>query len=273
MLMDIAQLLLLNAAIAAISFLIAWRVAVAIKDVTFIDAYWAIGMVIIAASTFFITPGSGLRKTLLFGLCLAWGTRLGGYLIWRWRKQGPDRRYVTMMARAQTDRGWSFAKASLLLVFATQAPLQFIVCLPVQLGQINDEPATLGPLAWAGVALAVIGIAFEGIGDLQLAHFKANPENRDKVMQTGLWRYTRHPNYFGDACTWWGLYFIAAETAVGVWSLPSPLLITFLLVKWSGVPTVERRLRKNRPGYEEYVQRTSGFIPWFPKPAPAKASA
>jgi steroid 5-alpha reductase family enzyme len=271
--MEIVQLLLLNAAIAAVSFLIAWRIAVAIKDVTFIDSYWAIGMVIIAGATFLITPAVSARKLVLFGLCLLWGARLGFYLIWRWQSHGPDRRYVTMMGRAQTDRGWSFAKASLLLVFATQAPLQFIVCLPIQLGQINAEPAAFGPLAWAGVALALIGIAFETIGDMQLAQFRARPENQGKVMQTGLWRYTRHPNYFGDACTWWGLYFIAAETQAGLWALPGPLLITFLLMKWSGVPTVERRLRKSRPGYEEYVQRTSGFIPWPPKPQPARAAA
>jgi steroid 5-alpha reductase family enzyme len=271
--MTIALLLLQNAVIAAASFLIMWRIAVALKDVTFVDAYWALGMVIIAAATFLATPAVNARKLVLLGLCLLWGARLGGYLIWRWQSQGPDRRYLTMMSKAQTDRGWGFAKASLLLVFVTQAPLQFIVCLPIQLGQIDAEPAAFGPLAWIGVALAIAGIAFETVGDWQLARFRADPENRGKVMQTGLWRYTRHPNYFGDACTWWGLYLIGAETATGIWALPGPVLLTFLLTKWSGVPTVERRLRKNRPGYEDYVQRTSGFIPWPPKAAPAKAPA
>ena len=238
--MSIVHLLLLNAAIAAISFLIAWRVAVAIRDVTFIDAYWAIGMVIIAAATFLATPAVTARKLVLFGLCLAWGLRLGAYLIWRWQSHGPDRRYVTMMSKAQSDRGWGFATASLALVFATQAPLQFIVCLPVQLGQLDAEPSAFGWLGWAGAALCVTGIGFESVGDWQLARFKADPGNQGKVMETGLW------------------------------SLPGPVLITFLLLKWSGVPTVERRLRKNRPGYEDYVRRTSGFIPWPPK-APTAA--
>jgi steroid 5-alpha reductase family enzyme len=263
--MEVGEVLLINAAIAAISFLAAWRVAVAIKDVTFVDSYWAIGMVIIGASTFLITPGLGAHKLALFGLCLVWGARLGLYLLWRWRKQGPDRRYVSMLGRAQTDKGWSFAKASLIYVFALQAPLQFIVCLPVQLGQMDGAPNAFGLLAWVGVALAVTGIAFECVGDWQLARFRANAANREKVMQTGLWRYTRHPNYFGDACTWWGLYLIAAETPLGIWALPGPLLLTFLLMKWSGVPTVERRLRKSRPGYEDYVRRTSSFVPWPPK--------
>jgi len=266
--MDVAQILLVNAGIAALTFLFAWAIAVAIKDVTFVDAYWAFGMVIIALSSFVITPGAGVHKLALTAISVVWGVRLGSYLLWRWRKQGPDRRYLTMLGRAKTERGWNFATASLLLVFALQAPLQFIVCLPVQLGQIDATTAELGPLGWTGVALAVAGIGFESVGDWQLAHFRADPANSDKVMQSGLWRYTRHPNYFGDACTWWGLYLIAAETPFGVWAAPGPLLITFLLTKWSGVPTTERRLRKHRAGYADYAKRTSGFIPWPPRASP-----
>jgi steroid 5-alpha reductase family enzyme len=202
---------------------------------------------------------------LLTALCTAWGLRLGIYLLWRWRKNGPDRRYVTMMGLAQKERGWGYAKASLLLVFALQLPLQYIVCLPVQLGQIDQAP--IGPLAIAGATLAIIGILFETVGDAQLVAFKGDPANKGKVLQTGLWRYTRHPNYFGDACVWWGLWLIAAETGLGAWSIPGPILITFLLTRWSGVPTVEGRMRRKRPEYEAYVQRTSAFIPLPPKKA------
>ena len=113
--------------------------------------------------------------------------------------------------------------------------------------------------------VAVIGILFESIGDFQLVAFKANPANAGKVLQTGLWRYTRHPNYFGDACVWWGLFLIAAEAPLGLWSLPGPLLITFLLTRFSGVPTVEARMRETRPGYDDYVRRTSGFFPLPPR--------
>jgi len=108
---------------------------------------------------------------------------------------------------------------------------------------------------------------FEALGDWQLTRFKADPANKGKIMDRGLWRYTRHPNYFGDCCVFWGLFLIALETPWGIWSLPGPLLITFLLTRWSGVPTVEGRMRRTRPGYEAYVARTSGFIPWFPKKA------
>jgi steroid 5-alpha reductase family enzyme len=208
--------------------------------------------------------GGGDHGVVLTVLCAVWGLRLGIYLLWRWRKHGPDRRYSTMMALAQKDRGWGYARASLLLVFALQAPLQFVVALPVQLGQ-SDPDLALGPIAFAGIALAALGIAFETIGDAQLVAFKAKPENAGKVLDSGLWRYTRHPNYFGDACVWWGLYLVASETAIGVWALPGPILLTFLLTRWSGVPTVEGRMRRKRPDYEAYVARTSAFIPWPPK--------
>ena len=170
-----------------------------------------------------------------------------------------------MLGKAESERGWSFGKAALLLVFALQAPLQFVVCLPVQLGQVSDN-GPLGPIGLAGVALAMVGIVFESLGDWQLVRFKADADNRDKVLDTGLWRYTRHPNYFGDACVWWGLWLIAAETGlVGILSVAGPILITVLLTRWSGVPTVEGRLRRKRPGYEAYVARTSAFIPMPPK--------
>jgi steroid 5-alpha reductase family enzyme len=264
--MEIVSLLLQNFTIAMVLFLTLWLVNVRIKDPSFIDSLWALGMVLISWATFAFVGGRGVHALLLTGLCTVWGVRLGAYLLWRWRKNGPDRRYVTMMGLAQKDRGWGYAKASLLLVFALQLPLQFIVCLPVQLGQLSGD-APLGPLAFAGAALSVIGILFETIGDLQLVAFKADPANNGKVLQSGLWRYTRHPNYFGDACVWWGLYLIAADTGLGAWSLPGPILLTFLLTRWSGVPTVEGRMRRKKPEYEAYVQRTSGFVPMPPKRA------
>lgn len=261
----IAQILAVNFAVLVVLFLVLWRIGVRIKDVTFIDSVWAFGMVVMAATTFLQAHGAPPRKLLLLGLCALWGLRLGGYLTWRWRSHGPDRRYQTMMGKAQAAKGWSYAKATLLLVFAVQAPMLFAVSLPVQLGQIAATPATLGPLAWVGAALCVFGVAFETIGDWQLTRFKADPANGGKVLSTGLWRYTRHPNYFGDACAWWGLYLIAAETLPGLWALPAPMLLTWTLMKWSGAPTVEGRMRKTRPDYVRYIASTSGFIPWPPK--------
>lgn len=265
--MEVIQVLGVNAIAVAVCFLCLWLLSIRLKDPSFVDSWWALGMVVIAWTAFLFTGGRGPHALALTALCTAWGLRLGLYLLWRWRKDGPDRRYVTMMGKAQAERGWSFAKSSLLLVFALQAPLQFIVCLPVQLGQIAPTQA-LGPLALAGVGLAALGILFESLGDAQLVAFKAKPANQGKVLDTGLWRYTRHPNYFGDACVWWGLYLIAADTGwIGALALPGPVLLTFLLTKWSGVPTVEGRMRRKRPDYEAYVRRTSSFIPMPPRKA------
>lgn len=265
--MDVTQILVVNAAVVGACFLVLWLISIRLKDPSFVDSWWALGMVVITWTTFLFTGGRGPHASALTILCTIWGLRLGLYLFRRWRKDGPDRRYVVIMGKAETERGWSFAKASMLLVFAMQAPLQFVVCLPAQLGQVTAT-STLGPLAWIGVGVAVVGIAFETIGDFQLTQFRANPANTGQVLSSGLWRYTRHPNYFGDACLWWGLYLIAAETGwAGIASIPGPILITLLLTKWSGVPTIEGRMRRKRPDYEAYIQRTSGFIPLPPKRA------
>jgi steroid 5-alpha reductase family enzyme len=262
--MHALTLLAANALFLIAGFLILWAICLKMRDVTPVDSVWALGMVALAASSFIITGPPSTRKWLLLGLCAAWGLRLGGYMLWRWRDHGPDRRYQALIGKAQRDKGWGFAKATGLLVFATQAPLLFIVCLPVQLGQVGN-PTPLGVLAFAGTILTIIGILFETVGDAQLVRFKRNPDNAGKVMDQGLWRYTRHPNYFGDACVWWGLFLIAAETPYGIFALPGPILLTWTLMKWSGAPTVEGRLHKTRPGYADYVKRTSGFVPWPPK--------
>lgn len=258
-------LLLTNLAIAFTLFVVLWAVSLKTRDPSMVDSFWAFGMVILAWASWLHTDGSPQRSAWLVGLCTVWGLRLGGYLFWRWRAHGPDKRYVAMMGKAKDTRGWGYAKASFILVFALQAPLLWIVSMPVQVGQYAAEPAMIGAIGWAGVALAIIGIGFETIGDAQLVAFKADPANAGKVMDRGLWRYTRHPNYFGDACLWWGLWLLAAETAPGRWVIFAPALLTFLLLKWSGVPILERKLGKTRPGYADYVRRTSGFIPWPPK--------
>jgi steroid 5-alpha reductase family enzyme len=146
--------------------------------------------------------------------------------------------------------------------------LLFITCLPAQLGILASEGgrAILGPVGWAGAIIAITGIAFETIGDAQLNAFRADAGNKGKVLNTGLWRYTRHPNYFGDACAWWGIWLIAAETGPWSWaSVIGPVFLTFTLTKWSGKPLLERGLKKSRPEYADYIARTSGFFPWPPR--------
>jgi steroid 5-alpha reductase family enzyme len=260
---SITTTLLLNGAVLGLAALVLWQVSIALRDVSFVDSWWPAGMAVAALLTLARLKG-GPHGLLLTLICTIWAARLGAYLFRRWRRQGPDQRYTSMIKDAQERRGWSFARASLLLVFLLQAPLQLLVSLPVQLGQIGDV-SPLGPLALCGGALALFGLAFEALADGQLAAFKADPANRGLVMDRGLWRYSRHPNFFGEALVWWGLYGVAAETPAGAFSLPGPLLITFLLTRGSGAPTVEKSMAAKGEAYRRYVERTSGFIPLPPK--------
>ena len=159
--------------------------------------------------------------------------------------------------------GARFPLVSLFTVFGLQGVLMWIVSLGVQLGQADDS--SLGALAWVGTAVWAIGLTFEAVGDLQLARFKSDPANAGKVMDRGLWRYTRHPNYFGDACAWWGIALVASESGVGAWGLLGAAVMTGLLLRVSGVALLEKSLRKRKPDYEAYVARTSAFIPLPPK--------
>lgn len=269
LLADVIPILALNFGLAVAGFVALWLIGSAIRDVSFIDSVWALGMGVLALSTW-LQAGAAAepRLLLLLGLTLAWSLRLGLHLLLRWRAHGADRRYVRMMEKAKAERGWSYAYASLRLVFLLQAPLMWTVALPAQLGLLSGgAPQPLGPLSWLGAAVAVTGIVFETVGDAQITRFKADPANAGKVMDRGLWRYTRHPNYFGDIVTWIGLYILALEAPLGPWALPGPLLLIFLLTRFSGGVTYERRLTKTRPGYDDYQARTSPLIPWPPKPA------
>jgi steroid 5-alpha reductase family enzyme len=166
------------------------------------------------------------------------------------------------MRRHWGDRFWII---SLVTVFLLQGVLMWTVSLPVQMGQVPDSPDSLGIVELIGVLVYAVGLYFEAVGDYQLARFKADPANRGGVMDSGLWRYTRHPNYFGDFCVWWGLFIVAAATGVGVWSIIGPIVMTVFLMRVSGVTMLERTITKRRPGYEEYIARTNTFFPGPPR--------
>ena len=262
--------LFLNAAALLAVILLLWAYSVKIRDVSFIDAFWAFGMVLLASAAWLQSAAPGARSHLLLGLTVLWGLRLSLHLWTRWRAHGEDPRYAKIMGGVMDKKGWSWSKTSLFSVFLTQAPLLFITCLPAQLGIWASDSSgnIIGPIAFAGAIIALIGIAFETIGDAQLNAFRANPANKGKVLDTGLWKYTRHPNYFGDACTWWGIWLIASETGLAGWiSIIGPIFLTFTLTKWSGKPLLEKGMKKTRPDYAAYVARTSGFFPWPPKRA------
>jgi len=263
--MDILIILVTNFGIALACVLVLWLICIQTRDPTPMDSFWAFGLMLMAWTTNFQVASTGLRQDLILLITTAWGLRLGFYMLWRWRHHGPDGRYENMMRKANERQGWSYAYASLRLVFLTQAPLLWITSLPVQLGQVEPSALSIGTLGLIGAALSIIGLAFETIGDWQLVRFKAKPENKGRVMDQGLWRYSRHPNYFGDACVWWGLYLIGCETFTGLFALPGPVFLTYTLLIWSGAALLERRLTRAKPEYADYIARTSAFIPWFPK--------
>lgn len=267
---DLPTMLAINFGGLLAVILVLWAGSVLIRDVSFIDAFWAFGMVLLAWGSARQVGIGAPHGQLLLGLTTLWGLRLAVHLGVRWARSGEDPRYKRIMARTMEAKGWGWARVSLFTVFLTQAPLLFITCLPAQVGiwaNAADPFRDVGIVGWIGAAAAIVGTAFETIGDWQLGRFRADPANKGKVLDTGLWRYTRHPNYFGDALTWWGIWLVAADT--GHWaawaSVVGPVFLTFTLTRWSGKALLEKGLHKTRPDYADYVQRTSGFIPWPPK--------
>jgi steroid 5-alpha reductase family enzyme len=245
-------------ALCASAMFVLWLLSLALRDASIVDIFWGPGFVLVAAAGWALgSGGDPARRALSFALVALWGLRLGGYLAWRNAGRGEDPRYQAMRRRF----GDRFPIASLFTVFGLQCALLWFVSLPVQVVHVSSGGG-LSALDAAGAALTLIGLMFEAVGDLQLARFRADPANRARVMDRGLWRYTRHPNYFGDCCVWWGLYAIAAATPLGVFTLASPILMTFLLLRVSGVALLERSIGRRRPDYAEYAARTSAFVPW-----------
>lgn len=251
------------AAILAL-MLVTWAISLALKDASIVDIIWGLGFVVVSWVAFFVGDGYEGRKWLITLLATAWGLRLSVYLYMRNRGKGEDYRYRAMRKRW----GARFPLVSLLVVFGLQGVLMFLVSMPLQVAQLSGMPDGLTALDYIGAGIWLIGFTFESIGDWQLSRFKSAPENHGKVMDRGLWRYTRHPNYFGDAVLWWGLFVIALARWENVLVIFAPLVMTVLLTRVSGVPLLEASLKKRRPGYAEYVARTSSFIPMPPRKAP-----
>jgi steroid 5-alpha reductase family enzyme len=258
----------ITAVVVVMMFLAALFVAVRVRGGRHdgIDVVWGVGFAIIAITTFIASAGEGddWRRRLITVLTCVWGLRLAWHIEQRNRGTGEDPRYVTIMERA---RGHPLAHM-VRKVYLPQAVIMWIVSLPVQLGQYGFADGPLSVVVTVlGVASWLVGFMFETVGDAQLAAFKADPENKGQVMDRGLWRYTRHPNYFGDAAVWWGLTLLAQHHAAGLIGLVSAALMTWLLAKGTGAALLESSIGRRRPGYADYVKRTSGFIPLPPRKA------
>lgn len=237
-----------------------WAASLKLKDASVADVCWGIGFVSLAWLYVAVSPALTPRSWLVAGLITLWGGRLSLHIFRRNHGRGEDPRYRAMRA----SHGRPFWWRSLFVVFWLQGALLWFVALPVLVAIRAPQPAALTVVDLAGLAVFGVGFAFEVVGDHQLARFTLDPANRGQVLDRGLWRYTRHPNYFGDAALWWGVYLVAAATPGGWQLLLSPLLMTLLLLRVSGVTLLEESLTVSKPGYGEYIARTPAFLPWFP---------
>ena len=225
-----------------------------------VDTAWGVGIALTALVALVSSIGYGqpARRTLLAVAAVVWGMRLAVYIGARNRGKPEDPRYRDLLAKAKGDKNLY----ALRTVYLLQALILWVACLPIQAGML--ERGRAGPVLVIGAALWLAGFVFESVGDWQLARFKADPAHQGMVMDRGLWRYTRHPNYFGDFCMWWGLFAISLGSWAGLGTIVGPLLMTFLLTRGSGQALTERRMA-DRPQYAEYIRRTSGFFPRPPR--------
>jgi steroid 5-alpha reductase family enzyme len=233
-----------------------WLLSLALRNVSIVDSIWSMLIILPAIAAMVLLPETGPRALIVLALAALWAVRLTGYITWRNWGEDEDHRYRDIRARNQPHFEWK----SLYLVFALQGVLAWIVSTPLVAAIASPRP--LGWMDVLGVTIFIIGFVFESVGDLQLARFRANPANQGKVLDYGLWRYTRHPNYFGEFCIWWGFYLVALSAGAW-WAIVSPLVMSVLLLKVSGVTLLEKDIGLRRPEYRNYVARTNAFFPGF----------
>jgi steroid 5-alpha reductase family enzyme len=258
---SIFTILFINFFLVVVIMLTGWLVSLIKNNVTLVDSLWGLGFILIAGNTLMLASGYGPRRILMALMVTLWGLRLSFHLTWRNWGQGEDPRYQEWR-RASGKQFWI---VSLGKVFLLQAVFMWFIALSLQIGQSSPAPARLTGLDVAGMLIWGVGFLFESLGDWQLAKFKADSGNKGKVMDRGLWAYTRHPNYFGEVLMWWGLFLMTLATPWGFWTVISPLIITVVLLKMTGIPITEKSIARTRPGYADYVRRTNAFFPWFPK--------
>jgi steroid 5-alpha reductase family enzyme len=258
------------APLLALYLALGWLLSVRLRDVSIVDVMWGPGFLLVAAVAVALGSGDGARKLLVLSLVGIWGLRLARHIFARnyprHGGKGEDYRYRAIRER----QGARFVWLSAFTVFGLQGVLLLFIAMPLMAAVASPGAAALGPFDLAGAALFVAGFLCEAVGDMQLARFKADPANRGRVCDVGLWRFSRHPNYFGDALLWWGFFLLACAVPGGWRTIASPIVMTVLLLKVSGVALLERGLAASKPGYADYVARTSAFVPWFPLSPPSR---
>lgn len=237
-----------------------WLASLVLRNVSIVDAFWGPGFFVVAGCEAALRGELTTRGTLMLPLVLAWAVRLGLHLHMRGHGAPEDRRYAEMREK----HGDAFAVRSLFTVFLLQAVLLFLIASPIQLVMLGPD-LPLGLTAFAGAALSLAGIVTEGVADYQLTRFRNDPDNEGKVLSSGLFRYSRHPNYFGNFCIFWGFWLMAAPLPYGLWSALGPALLSVMLMRVSGVSLLEKDISERRPAYREYKERTSAFFPAPPR--------
>ena len=246
------------AAVIALGILL-WLVSLAVRDSSIVDIAWGPLLFLVGVTYYATTTAPGSRARLMMALVALWAVRLAAHIGARNLGHGEDFRYAAW--RAQHPDTWWIR--SYFKVFLLQGVIAWIVAMPLYYAITSASPVHFTLWDQIGALVFAAGFLFEAIGDEQLRRFKANPANKGRVMNTGLWRYTRHPNYFGEAVLWWGLGLIGV--AAGGWlGLVGPAIITFLLIRVSGVAMLEKTLKETKPGYADYIARTPAFFPRFP---------
>ena len=242
-----------------------WMISVVRRDVSIVDSFWSL-LILLCVGVYLAASGAeGPRSLLVLGLVAVWALRLAAHIAIRNHGEPEDRRYQAIRQNNQPH----FWLKSLYIVFLLQGFLAWVVSLSGVAAVAGQAP--LGPLDYAGLALWLAGMFFEVVGDWQLARFQRSEGSKGRVLDTGLWRYTRHPNYFGEALLWWGIYLMALSAGAW-WSIVAPLLMTFLLLRVSGVSLLEKDISDRRPEYRDYISRTNAFIPGPPKESRSTSS-
>lgn len=259
---DIA-ILLLNLAGIMGAVLILWLVSIPLRDVSIIDMAFALILLGVTCFGYQFGPGVAARKQLILALVAVWAVRITWHLVRRNWGHGEDARYSKLRSWVDNDR--AFVWLSLRKVFLLQGVVLWLVSLPVQVALIYRVPPELGWIAYAGAFICAAGMVIEAIADLQLTRFRANPANAGTVLKVGLWRYSRHPNYFGELCVWWGLFVIACENPIGLFTVIGPIAYTYLIVNVTGQRTLDKKLAREKPDYAAYMKSTNGLIPGLPR--------
>ena len=238
-----------------------WFVSIIIKNVSIVDLFWGVGFVLASVFYFFKSDGNEPRKLIMMTLTTLWGLRLSFYLAWRNLGKGEDFRYRQFRKSYGEKRYWWI---SFFQTFLLQGVLMWLISAPLLGAQYYGSQRPPGILDYAGIVLWIIGVTFEAGGDFQLARFKADHNNKGRILKKGFWHFTRHPNYFGDSAVWWGYGLICLGSG-SIFPALGSLLMTALIIKVSGVALLEKSLKEQKPQYQEYIKNTSPFFPWFPK--------